>query len=352
MCHRTRAITSWPRDDGHVPFARDFAGKTRGITRWASRASSLRGQVSNPVCAVLGNLLAGGSPGVRRGLAAEIALGSARSRISRAVLHYKQPRSARGPRSRWPWARRGASWSVDAPGELEETGRGRPVPRGTEVAVRLSALPVAGAAYDFGAKIAAHRQNWPPICSAGSSNWAIARALTFHPGTQCTDPRRGRYIDPRPRHAWARGRHAGAVERPAAAFPRGAAGRKGPAARCDLSTASRGPQSRLSAGANAPALVANRAARWWAERSALPCGSRRCGATRVYLNRRHLAGRWRKLPIMGNDRPPARHRARWHATDRPDDRARLLWGPTCDSLDGPSGRSPPCPATWSRATTC
>lgn len=101
---------------------------------------------------------------------------------AQATLHYNNPvRSedevAAGIRHD------AASWSVD---ELSELAKLSHVPRDREIAVRF-ALPVPGAAYDFGDKFGANpdeavallqdvvREGWTP-------------AMCFHPGTQCDDP--------------------------------------------------------------------------------------------------------------------------------------------------------------------
>ena len=75
------------------------------------------------------------------------------------------------------------SWSIDRLSELEKLGT---LPSETEVAVRLS-LKRGGGAYDFGSKFGAS-----PDAAVGLLQEVAARglrpALTFHPGTQCTDP--------------------------------------------------------------------------------------------------------------------------------------------------------------------
>lgn len=105
-----------------------------------------------------------------------------RSISGQATLHYNNPvRSedevAAGIRYN------AASWSVDEESELAKLAQ---VPRDREIAVRF-ALPVPGAAYDFGSKFGATpdgavsllqkvvREGWTP-------------AMCFHPGTQCDDP--------------------------------------------------------------------------------------------------------------------------------------------------------------------
>ncbi len=75
------------------------------------------------------------------------------------------------------------SWSVDRMRELDKLGD---LPKGTEIAVRLR-LPVAGAAYDFGAKFGADPELATALLSAVAARGWVP-SMTFHPGTQCTDP--------------------------------------------------------------------------------------------------------------------------------------------------------------------
>ncbi|WP_158971039.1 type III PLP-dependent enzyme [Chachezhania sediminis] len=99
-----------------------------------------------------------------------------------ATLHYNNP-----VRSRAEIAEAIAlgvqSWSVDDQGELAKLA---PVPEGSEIAVRL-ALPVKGAAYDFGAKFGATPDAAIDLLKTVAASGRVP-ALCFHPGTQCTDP--------------------------------------------------------------------------------------------------------------------------------------------------------------------
>lgn len=76
------------------------------------------------------------------------------------------------------------SWAVDAQSELDKLLCY--LPQGAEIAVRFK-LPVSGAAYDFGSKFGAG-----PACAAALlrqvARMGYVPAMTFHPGTQCTDP--------------------------------------------------------------------------------------------------------------------------------------------------------------------
>ncbi len=75
------------------------------------------------------------------------------------------------------------SWSVDRMAELEKLAG---LPRGTEIAVRLK-LPVAGAAYDFGAKFGATPEQATQLLRR-VVELGFTPSITFHPGTQCASP--------------------------------------------------------------------------------------------------------------------------------------------------------------------
>jgi len=137
---------------------------------------------ANPSEAVLAQLWAGGMRAFDVASPEEIAL--VRRVCPRAVLHYHNPVRSRAEIA-LARAAGVASWSVDEAGELVkllECG----LPAGSEVAVRL-ALPVAGAAYAFGAKFGAGPEAavtlLRQVAEAG-----MRPSMTFHVGTQCTDP--------------------------------------------------------------------------------------------------------------------------------------------------------------------
>lgn len=100
---------------------------------------------------------------------------------SDAVLHYHNP-----VRSTSEIAKARALgvqvWSVDS---AEELAKIAPDAR-DEVSVRL-ALPVDGAAYDFGTKFGTNIENCAQLLRCIDALGARA-SLTFHPGTQCDDP--------------------------------------------------------------------------------------------------------------------------------------------------------------------
>jgi ornithine decarboxylase len=136
---------------------------------------------SNPDVAVIQNLDAAGIRGYDVASIWEIEL------IAReapgAALHYNNPVRSRGEIARA--VELGVrSFSVDSGTELEKLGE--LVPAGAEVSVRFK-LPVRGAAYDFGAKFGATAEH-AALLLARAEELGFVPSLTFHPGTQCTDP--------------------------------------------------------------------------------------------------------------------------------------------------------------------
>ncbi len=105
-----------------------------------------------------------------------------RSASPDAVLHYNNPIRSRSE------IRRGveygvASWSVDCVSELNKLIEGGAT---GEVSVRLR-LPVKGAAYDFGEKFGADPDHAVELLRE-VARAGFRPAMTFHPGTQCSDP--------------------------------------------------------------------------------------------------------------------------------------------------------------------
>lgn len=76
------------------------------------------------------------------------------------------------------------SFSVDSRSELAKLIAA--VPAGSEISVRFK-LPVTGAAYDFGAKFGATTDLAVELLAQVAQSGMVP-SLTFHPGTQCTDP--------------------------------------------------------------------------------------------------------------------------------------------------------------------
>ena len=137
---------------------------------------------SNPDEMVIENLVAAGIRGFDVASPAEIEM------IARlapgAAMHYNNPVRARSEIAaavRWGVK----SYSVDSRSELAKLAELVPV-EGTEISVRFK-LPVAGAAYNFGAKFGATAELAAELL-AEVARLGFIPSLTFHPGTQCTDP--------------------------------------------------------------------------------------------------------------------------------------------------------------------
>lgn len=134
---------------------------------------------ANPHPAVLSNLVAAGVTAFDVASPAEME--AVRGASADAVMHYNNP--VRSEAEIAAGIRHGvASWSVD---ELSELDKLDAVPRSCEIAVRF-ALPVAGAAYDFGSKFGAGADEAVELLKAvAARGWRLS--LCFHPGTQCED---------------------------------------------------------------------------------------------------------------------------------------------------------------------
>lgn len=153
--------------------ARRFLGGFPGMVTFAVK--------SNPDPVVIENLAAAGVQGYDVASVREIEL------IARyapgAALHYNNPVRSRGEIARA--VELGVrSFSVDSATEMEKLGE--LVPAGAEISVRFK-LPVSGAAYDFGAKFGATADDAARLL-ARAKDLGFVPSLTFHPGTQCTDP--------------------------------------------------------------------------------------------------------------------------------------------------------------------
>lgn len=134
---------------------------------------------ANPHPAVLSNLVAAGITGFDVASPAE--MDAVRAASPDAVMHYNNP--VRSDVEIAAGIAHGvASWSVDEPSELDKLAD---VPKSCEIAVRF-ALPVAGAAYDFGSKFGAEPDMAIELLKrVAAEGWTPA--LCFHPGTQCED---------------------------------------------------------------------------------------------------------------------------------------------------------------------
>ncbi|MFC7702813.1 type III PLP-dependent enzyme [Plastorhodobacter daqingensis] len=137
---------------------------------------------SNPADVVIENLAAAGVRGYDVASPEEIRL--IRRIAPDAALHYNNP-----VRSRSEIAVAVEldvdSYSVDSHSELAKLIEMVPA-AGKEVTVRFK-LPVKGAAYDFGAKFGATVEKATALLREVAEAGFIP-SLTFHPGTQCTDP--------------------------------------------------------------------------------------------------------------------------------------------------------------------
>lgn len=137
---------------------------------------------SNPDEAVIDNLVGAGIKGFDVASPAEIAL------IGRlapgAARHYHNPVRSRVEIAQAVEAGITA-WSVDSETELAKLIEMVP-PSGCEISPRFK-LPVTGAIYDFGSKFGATPELAAELLKrvAGAG---FTPSLTFHPGTQCTDP--------------------------------------------------------------------------------------------------------------------------------------------------------------------
>lgn len=106
-----------------------------------------------------------------------------RSITPNAVLHYHNP--VRSIAEIKHAVDRGVMcFSVDRVSELEKLLDH--IPKGCEISARLK-LDIKGAAYDFGIKFGAAPDLCVDLLRRIQASDHIA-SMTFHPGTQCTDP--------------------------------------------------------------------------------------------------------------------------------------------------------------------
>lgn len=154
--------------------ARRFLEGFPGLVTYAVKA--------NPDEAVVANLSAAGIRGFDVASPAEMEL--VRRLAPHAAMHYNNPVRSRAEIRR-AVALGVTSYAVDEQAELDKLIAEVPA-RDVEVAVRFK-LQVKGAAYDFGAKFGATPE--PAACLLRAVRDAgFTPSLTFHPGTQCTQP--------------------------------------------------------------------------------------------------------------------------------------------------------------------
>lgn len=138
---------------------------------------------SNPSDEMIENLAAAGVRGYDCASGFEIDL--IRRLAPDAAIHYNNPVRARHEIA-FAVARGVKSYSVDSRSELDKLIEMVPA-EGTEISVRFK-LPVAGAAYNFGAKFGATAEVAVDLLKLVAEAGFIP-SITFHPGTQCTDPK-------------------------------------------------------------------------------------------------------------------------------------------------------------------
>jgi ornithine decarboxylase len=135
---------------------------------------------SNPDEMVIQNLVAAGVSGFDVASPFEIAL--IRRLAPGAALHYNNP--VRSPAEiAFAVAQGVMSYSVDSRSELRKLAA--QVPAGAEISVRFK-LPVKGSAYNFGAKFGATVEDAAEILREAAA-MGFTPSLTFHPGTQVND---------------------------------------------------------------------------------------------------------------------------------------------------------------------
>lgn len=137
---------------------------------------------SNPGEEVVENLAAAGVRGYDCASPFEIDL--IRRLAPDAAIHYNNPVRSLAEIAH-AVAKGVKSWSVDSRSELEKLIAHVPA-ADSEISVRFK-LPVAGAAYNFGAKFGATAELATDLLRRVAEAGFIP-SITFHPGTQCTDP--------------------------------------------------------------------------------------------------------------------------------------------------------------------
>jgi ornithine decarboxylase len=154
--------------------ARRFLAGFPGLVTYAVK--------SNPGEEVIENLVAAGVKGFDCASPFEIDL--IRRLAPEAAIHYNNPVRSR-VEIQFGVDQKVKSWSVDSHSELAKLIEMVPADN-CEISVRFK-LPVAGAAYNFGAKFGATEDVAVELLKTVAAAGFIP-SITFHPGTQCTDP--------------------------------------------------------------------------------------------------------------------------------------------------------------------
>ena len=291
---------------------------------------------SNPHEAIITNLAAAGVAGYDVASPEEIAL--IRRLVPEAALHYNNPVRARHEIV-FAVGRDVASYSVDSLSELDKLFALVPTHRVGGEQVEITARykqPVAGAAYDFGAKFGATEELAAELLRRIAAQGYVP-SLTFHPGTQCVDPMAwDSYIRAAKRISDAAGVRVHRLN-VGGGFPSHRVSAVVPSLDAIFHLIGRVTQEVF--GDDAPALVCEPGRGLMADSMALLArvkGLR--DDTHVFLND-GVYGAFSELPIMGAmDRitvwsPEGEQRTA-------PIRRRVVFGPTCDSVDRLPGETP------------
>ncbi len=306
-------------DDPVFFFRPDVLAKTAARFRAGFPGEVTYAVKANPDLAVIESLVAAGITSFDVASPAEMAV--VRAACPGAILHYHNP--VRSPHEIAQAQRFGvSSWSVDRVAELDKLGD----IRGAEIAVRLK-LPVRGAAYDFGSKFGADPEMAGALLQRVEARGGRP-SLTFHPGTQCADP-----------EAWARyvtasaglAAQAGIRLRRLNVGGGFAAHRAGDAPDLEAIFAAISDTARAAFGAQAPGLVCEPGRAMVAEAVQLALRVKAVDGDTVFLNDGIYGGlaEWRDM--VAGDR--IRVISTTGQARRARLRARIVFGPTCDSLD-------------------
>jgi len=301
--------------------ARRFLTRFPGLVTYAVKA--------NDAVEVLENLMAAGVEAFD--VASPFEMARVKSLMPSAVLHYNNPVRSETEIAT-AIAHDVASYSVDSGGELAKLIRCG-VPLSAEVSVRLR-LPVKGAVYDFGAKFGADPERAVELLKAVAAAGFVP-SMTFHPGTQCADPAAWRaYIDICADVA----KKAGVKLERLNVGGGYAAHRTGAAPDLEAIFAAIEAAAVQAFGADVPVLVCEPGRAMVAESFSL---ATRVKAIRddnaVFLND-GIYGGLAELPILGNtDRIET---VSLECARRGAPVERIVFGPTCDSLDRLPGSVP------------
>jgi ornithine decarboxylase len=154
--------------------AQRFMAGFPGLVTYAVKA--------NPGEEVIENLVAAGLSGFD--CASPFEIDMIRRLAPEAAIHYNNPVRSRAEIA-FAVERGVKSWSVDSHTELAKLIELVPA-QGCEISVRFK-LPVAGAAYNFGAKFGATEEVAAELLRKVAAAGFVP-SITFHAGTQCTDP--------------------------------------------------------------------------------------------------------------------------------------------------------------------